>query len=107
MSVVQFSVARFTPDDVRSFNEIALPKLKRGLWAAVTRDTGPDFDRISVTFPGVEDPVFSFERDRRGQYHLWYHDRAGSHSIGFGETAEECLSVWQPALSSSSSRRQA
>lgn len=97
MAVVPFSVARFTPDDVTAFNEIAQPKLSRGLWAGVFRQSGRDFDRLSVTFPGVEEPVFSFERDRQGTYHLWYHDRAGSHSIGFGDSAGECLSVWRPA----------
>src|SRR3954470_22748712 len=95
MTVVAFSLARFTPADLSEFNEIARPRMDRGLWAGVSRQTGPDGDRLLVTFPHMDRPVFRFERDRRGTYTLWFHDRQGWHSIGTGTSATECLSIWR------------
>ena len=96
MTVVAFCLSRFTPTDIAEFDSIAQNKLKRGLWSSVVRQSGPGYDLINIRFPGVEKPVFSFERDKQGTYNLWYHDRGGSHSIGYGETAAECLAVWRP-----------
>lgn len=95
MTVVAFSLARFTPADMREFYAIADPRLARGLWASVTRQTAPDFDRLLVAFPNIDRPVFSFERDKRGRYTLWFNDRQGWHSIGSGNTAAECLTIWR------------
>jgi hypothetical protein len=95
MTVVAFSLARFTPADLSEFNEIARPRIDRGLWAAVTRQTSADGDQLLVTFPHLDRPVFRFERDRRGTYTLWFHDRQGWHGIGTGSSATECLSIWR------------
>ena len=84
MTVVAFSLARFTPADLSEFNEIARPRMDRGLWAGVSRQTSADGDQLLVTFPHLDRPVFRFERDRRGTYTLWFHDRQGWHSIGTG-----------------------
>jgi hypothetical protein len=97
MSVLAFSVARFTPSDVAVFMEIAAPRLRAGLWAATHRQSGSWGDRISIHLPGRADPLFRFERDRQGTYALYYHDRSGSHRIGFAATAAECLRVWRMA----------
>ncbi len=96
--IVPFSVARFCPADLAEWNSVALPKLDRGLWESVTRQTGPDFDRLIVHFPNLERPVFRFERDRRGTYRLLFNDRRGWYEIGSGDSAEECLSVWKGRL---------
>lgn len=95
MTVLAFSVARFTPADLDEFHAIALPRLEKGLWAGVARQSGRDFDRIVITLPGVDRAVFSFERDRHGMYALYFHDRGGSHRIGAGYTAAESLAVWR------------
>ncbi|WP_207480198.1 hypothetical protein [Arenibaculum pallidiluteum] len=95
MTVVAFSLARFTPADIREFHTIADPRLQRGLWAGVSRQSGSDFDRLLVSFPNIDRPVFSFERDKRGRYTLWFNDRQGWHSIGTGNTAQECLTIWR------------
>ncbi|WP_158047245.1 hypothetical protein [Skermanella pratensis] len=95
MTVVAFSLARFTPADLAEFYEIARPRMERGLWAGVSRQTSPDGDLLLVTFPHLDRPVFRFERDRRGTYTLWFHDRQGWHSIGSGSTSTECLSIWR------------
>jgi hypothetical protein len=95
MTVVAFSLARFSPADLSEFNEIARPRMDRGLWAGVSRQTSPDGDQLLVTFPHLDRPVFRFERDRRGTYTLWFHDRQGWHSIGTGTSATECLSIWR------------
>lgn len=94
MTVVAFSRARFTPHDIAAFNAVADPRLERGLWDKVTRQTSADIDRLVVTFPHLDRPVFRFERDRRGTYTLWFHDLQGWHSIGTGDSAAECLSLW-------------
>ena len=96
MSVIPFSAARFTPSDIKEFTALAGPKLQRGLWAGITRETGRDFDRLLVTLPGISRSVFSFERDRRGDYHLLFYHKAGWYSIGSGRTAAECLAVCRP-----------
>ncbi|HYC05204.1 MAG TPA: hypothetical protein VED40_18065 [Azospirillaceae bacterium] len=98
MTVVAFSVARFTPFDLTEWNAIAMPKLERGLWESVSRQSGPDFDRLTVHFPNLERPVFRFERDRRGNYRLFFNDRRGWYCIGTGESADECLAVWRGRL---------
>lgn len=95
MTVVAFSSARFTPADVGEWNAIALPKLQRGLWASVARQTSPEGDKLVVRFPNLDRPVFSFERDKRGLYRLFFNDRRGWYCIGTGESAGECLAVWK------------
>lgn len=96
MTVVAFSVARFTPSDLDEFGVVAEPKLRLGHWAGIIRETGRDFDRLLVMLPGVERPVFRFERDGKGRYALSFNDRAGWYGIGNGATAAECLSIWRP-----------
>lgn len=98
MTVVPFTIARFTPADLAEWNTVAQPKLARGLWEAVERSSGPDFDRLVVRFPNLERPVFRFERDRRGTYRLLFNDRRGWYEIGSGSTAEDCLAVWKGRL---------
>lgn len=95
MKIIPFTISRFTPDDLAEFGSVADLKLQRGQWAAVLRQSGPGFDRLTITLPGVDRPVFSFERDRRGAYRLRFNDRAGWYDIGSGDTAAECLSVWR------------
>lgn len=95
MSVVAFSVTRFTPADVAEWNSIAMPKLDRGLWASVTRRSDRERDELLVHFPNLDRPIFRFERDRHGVYRLLFNDRKGWYEIGRGDTAEECLSVWK------------
>lgn len=92
--VIPFSIARFTPGDLAVWNRLADDKVRRGLWEPTLRETGRDHDRILVRFPGLDRPAFRFERDRQGQYHLCFNDRRGWHEIGVGNTADECLSVW-------------
>ena len=94
MSVISFSRARFTPADVAAFNEIALPRLAEGRWAAISRHSGATGDRFAVILPGQSDPTFTLERDRRGAYVLYFHDREGAVLISAAESAAECLWVW-------------
>ena len=94
MNIVEFSLARFTPSDIAAFNAIANPRLERRLWDSVTRQTAPSVDRLVVKFPYLDGPVFHCERDRTGAYTLWFRDRQGWHSIGTGQSADECLSIW-------------
>lgn len=96
--IVPFSVARFCPADLAEWNGVAGPKLQRGLWESVERETGADYDRLVVHFPNLDRPVFRFERDRRGRYRLLFNDRRGWYEIGTGDTAAECLSVWRGRL---------
>ena len=96
MTVVAFSVARFTPSDLTEFETVAEPKLRLGHWAGIIRESGRDYDRLLVMLPGVERPVFRFERDGKGRYSLSFNDRAGWYGIGNGDTAAECLSIWRP-----------
>ena len=96
MTVVAFSCARFTPADLTEFEAVAGPKLRHGHWAGVIRDTRRDHDRLLVLLPGVERPVFRFERDGRGRYSLSFNDRSGWYGIGAGSTARECLAIWRP-----------
>jgi len=96
MTVVAFSCARFTPADLTEFETVAEPKLRLGHWAGVIRETGREYDRLLVLLPGVDRPVFRFERDGRGRYSLSFNDRSGWYGIGSGSTAAECLSIWRP-----------
>ena len=98
MTIVAFSLARFTPADLAEFAAIAKPRIERGLWAGFVRQTDRDCDHLLVTFPSLDRPVFRFERDRRGTYTLWFNDRQGWHNIGTGSTAAECLIIWRPRL---------
>lgn len=96
MTVIAFTATRFTPADLDVFAEVAQPKLSRGHWSGVIRRSGPGFDRLEVLLPGVDRPVFRFERGRDGRYHLSFNDRAGWYAIGCGGTAAECLAIWRP-----------
>lgn len=95
MTILAFSVARFTPADIATFLEIAAPRLQTGRWAAFHRQSGPRDDRIVIELPGKAEPTFSFKRDYQGCYGLYYHDHDGAHCIGFGASAAECLRVWR------------
>ena len=95
MTVLAFSLARFTPSDLAEFNAIAEPNIGRGLWDRINRSTGRDFDRIQVKLPIIDRVVFSFERDRNGHYQLYFHDNDGRHCIGNASTAADCLAIWR------------
>lgn len=95
MNVIAFFVARFTPADLAEFNAIAEIKLSQGQWAEVIRESGRDFDRLVIHLPGLERPVFRFERGPQGRYQLSFNDRAGWYVIGSGSSAAECLAVWR------------
>ena len=95
MTVVPFPSVRFTDDDLAVFERIASPMLKRGLWAAVHRESGPGHDRMVVEIPEVPKPLFTFERGRSGRYRLLLHERdGGTYEIGRGSKAAECLAIW-------------
>jgi hypothetical protein len=51
MTVVAFSLARFTPADLAEFAAIAKPRIERGLWAGFVRQTDRDCDHLLVTYP--------------------------------------------------------
>lgn len=95
-NVIQFSRARFTPDDLDAFAAVAEPKIRDGHWAGVLRESGRTHDRLLVLLPEVDRPVFRFERDAKGRYSLSFHDRSGWYGIGAGDSAAECLSIWRP-----------
>lgn len=84
MTVISFSRARLTPQDVAAFNAVAKPRMEVGLWGSVTRQTETSSDRLVVRFPHLDRPVFHFERNRTGRYTLWFQDRQGWHSVGSG-----------------------
>ncbi|HYD64840.1 hypothetical protein [Azospirillum sp.] len=96
MTVVAFSRARFTPSDLVEFEQVAEPKLRLGHWAGIIRESGRDFDRLLVLLPGVDRPVFRFERGAGGTYTLCFNDRVGWYGIGSGPSAAECLAIWRP-----------
>ena len=62
-NVIQFSRARFTPDDLDAFAAVAEPKIRDGHWVGVLRESGRTHDRLLVLLPEVDRPVFRFERD--------------------------------------------
>ncbi|PWC34168.1 hypothetical protein [Azospirillum sp. TSO35-2] len=95
-NIVPFCRARFTPEDLTAFAEVAEPKLRDGHWIGVLRESGRDHDRLLVLLPEVDRPVFRFERDGKGRYTLSFHDRSGWYGIGAGDSAAECLSIWRP-----------
>lgn len=95
MTILAFSVARFSPADLEEWNSIALPKLERGLWQSVTRRSDRERDELLVHFPSLDRPVFRFERDKRGTYRLLFNDRKGWYEIGRGDSAADCLAVWK------------
>jgi hypothetical protein len=95
-NVIQFSRARFTPDDLDAFAAVAEPKIRDGHWVGVLRESGRTHDRLLVLLPEVDRPVFRFERDAKGRYSLSFHDRSGWYGIGAGDSAAECLSIWRP-----------
>ena len=97
MTVIPFPSCRFTPADLAAFYEVALPKCSRGSWAGVARQTARYHDRLLISLPGVNEPVFVFERDVAGYYRLWFKDGGGERCIGTGTTVAACLSIWQPA----------
>jgi hypothetical protein len=94
MTVVAFTPARFSPDDLWDFDQIAWPRLTSGLWSHVSRVTCHDSDQILVFFHRLPRPIFRFERDRSGTYTLWFHGASGPHIIATGASATECLSIW-------------
>lgn len=96
MSVIAFPPCRFTPADIGLFHEVAEPKMARGQWAAVERESGRDGDHLLVHLPGGNGPVFRFSRDFQGRYQLSFRDRSGWHAIGTGASAAECLAIWRP-----------
>src|SRR4051794_13470935 len=64
MTVVAFSPARFTPDDLVAFDAIAWRHISAGLWSHITRQTAGDSDQVLVFFYHLDCPVFRFDRDR-------------------------------------------
>jgi hypothetical protein len=97
MTVIPFPSCRFTPADLAAFYEVALPKCSRGSWAGFARQTGRHHDRLLISLPGVNEPVFVFERDVAGHYRLWFRDGGGARCIGKGSTAVACLGIWKTA----------
>lgn len=95
-TVLAFSRARFTPEDLEIFESVAEAKLRNGHWAGVLRESGREHDRLLVLLPEADRPVFRFERDRDGRYSLSFHDRSGWYGIGAGSNAVECLAIWRP-----------
>jgi len=95
MTVIPFPTVRFAPEDVALFDRIAAPMVRRGLWDRVQRDAPAGADRLVVWIPGVERPLFAFERVRGGRYRLTLHEKEGAtYEIGRGWTARECLRIW-------------
>jgi hypothetical protein len=97
MTVIPFPSCRFTPADLTAFYEVALPKCSRGSWAGFARQTERHHDRLLISLPGVNEPVFVFERDVGGHYRLWFRDADGARCIGKGTTAVACLGIWRSA----------
>jgi hypothetical protein len=95
MTVLTFSQAQLSPADLATFDAIATPNLKRGLWSGIQRRTGRDYDRFLVTVPQNDQVLFSFERDREGTYRLFVHDRGDQHCIGTGRRVADCLAIWR------------
>lgn len=95
MDIVAFAPFRFSPADLNEFAKLASPKLAIGYWTGVERKTERSSDKILVKFHGVDRVLFSFERDKSGLYHMWYHDRDGLFEISKGKSAYECLSAWE------------
>ncbi len=94
MSVIAFTPARFTPDDIAHFNAVALPRLESGLWGGIRRHTAPHHDELAVMMPGTGDVLFTFERDHTGTYALYLHGTEGAQQISMGQSLTECLAVW-------------
>jgi hypothetical protein len=95
MTVLAFSPSRLTPADLAAFRAIAEPNIERGLWHSIDRESSRDYDRLLIKLPVLHRVVFSFERDRAGLYHLYFHDEGGRYEIGTGRTAVDCLAIWR------------
>lgn len=93
MTVVPFASCRFVPSDIRKFMEFADPKLAAMVWKKVERLSDRERDQLVVTIParGTDKPFLSFQRNRWGQYELWFWDSVGWNLIRSGTTADECL----------------
>lgn len=103
-NVIAFSRVRFTPFDVEKFNSIAKPKLALGHWASITRETAPSHDWLLIWLPGVDRPIFRFERNLTGRYSLAFNDQAGWYGIAAADNADDCLALWRPIPDRASSR---
>jgi hypothetical protein len=87
---------RFTQSDLALFDQVAYPRISRGIWSHIDRHTCSDGDQVLVYFPHVQLPVFRFERDCSGTYTLWYRPATSADwgLITTGTSAAECLSIW-------------
>jgi hypothetical protein len=96
MTVVAFNPARFSSDDLATFDQVAWPRISAGLWSHTVRNTCGDGDQVLVYFPGRELPVFRFERDSHGTYTLWFRSAEGAEwsLICASVSATDCLSLW-------------
>lgn len=96
MTVVPFVSCRFVPSDVQRFMEFAGPRLERRIWQKVERLSDRERDQMVVSIPGPDKsgkPFLSFQRERGGEYGLWFWDSFGWHLIRSGSSADECLGV--------------
>jgi hypothetical protein len=86
----------FTADDLSAFDQVAWPRITRGLWSHIARNTCGQGDQILVYFPHVQLPVFRFERSRCGTYTLWFRSASSANweLIATGTSAADCLSIW-------------
>jgi hypothetical protein len=94
MTVIAFSAARFTPDDLAEFARIADRRLREGRWKAVSRESASGHDRLLIRLPGGGEPLFRLERDATGTYRLSLRDRGAWHPLGEGTAIGDCLAVW-------------
>jgi hypothetical protein len=82
--------ARFTDDELLAITTIAAPRIDAGLWLGLERDSGADFDHISIWLPYYTEAYYMIRRDPKGWTNLLFCSSANCRLIVSGGL-DECL----------------
>lgn len=96
MTIVNFSNARFTPQDMRLFYTVACENFTCGSWQAILRSTSDQCDQITVLSENNQTFLLMFLRDFKGIYKLYQFINDRPFLVGFGDSAETCLRALVP-----------
>jgi hypothetical protein len=87
---ITLPISRFTDDELLAITTIAAPRIDTGLWSGLERDSGADFDHVSIWLPYNTESYYKICRDPKGWTDLLFCTSDSCRLIVSG-SLEECL----------------
>jgi hypothetical protein len=87
---ITLPTSRFTDDELLAITTVAALRIDAGLWSGLERDSGADFDHISIWLPYNTESYFKICRDPKGLTDLLFFTFDSCRLIVSG-SLDECL----------------